>query len=227
MAPGTIAMTLAALRCLYNVTLQRHWLLEEVIPMPRIPNTLPVVLSPEEVLEFLECVPHIKHRTILTTCYAAGLRISEAVHLKPTNIDSQRMVIRVEQGKGLKDRYVMLSPRLLETLRNWWRTERPQQWLFPGKCIGKPITRHAVEKACQEAHKLCPISKPVTPHSFRPCICCPHAGKRDERPHDPIVVGAADSQYKRHGHFGTPIREGPNVTVFPLMSTRRLAKAQG
>src|SRR5437867_6624604 len=97
-----------------------------------IPITLPVVLSPEEVLQFLESVPHIKHRTILTTCYAAGLRISEAVHLKPSDIDSQRMVIRVEQGKGQKDRYVMLSVRLLETLRHWWRTERAQHWLFAG-----------------------------------------------------------------------------------------------
>ena len=104
LAPGTIGMIVAALRFLYNVTLQRQWVLEQVIPMPKIPDTLPVVLSPEEVLEFLEFVPHIKHRTILTSCYAAGLRISEAVQLKLTDIDSQRMVIRVEQGKGHKDR---------------------------------------------------------------------------------------------------------------------------
>ena len=134
---------------------------------PSTPNTLPVILSPEEVMRFLESVKNVKHRTVLTTCYAAGLRISEAVHLKPTNIDSQRMVIRVEQGKGQKDRYVMLSLRLLETLRHWWRTERPQDWLFPGKSTAKPITRHAVEKACQEAYSRCGISKPITPHSFR------------------------------------------------------------
>ena len=144
-----------------------HWVLEEVLPMPQQPDTLPVVLSPEEVLEFLEGVPHIKHRTILTTCYATGLRISEAVHLKPAHIDSPRMVIRVEQGKGQKDRYVMLSLRLLETLRLWWRTERPQHWLFPGKSADKPITRHAVEKACQQAYSRCGITKPITPHSFR------------------------------------------------------------
>ena len=167
LAPSSISTTVAALRFLYNETLHKHWVLEEVIPTPKIPNTLPVVLSPEEVLQFLEGVPHIKHRTILTTCYAAGLRISEAVHLKPADIDSQRMVIRVEQGKGHKDRYVMLSVRLLETLRHWWRTERPQDWLFPGKSTAKPITRHAVEKACQEAYSRCGISKPITPHSFR------------------------------------------------------------
>ena len=167
LAPSSISTAVAALRFLYNDTLHKHWALEEVIPTPKIPNTLPVILSPEEVLQFLEGVPHLKHRTILTTCYATGLRISEAVHLKAAEIDSQRMVIRVDQGKGQKDRYVMLSVRLLETLRHWWRTERPQQWLFPGKSAAKPITRHAVEKACQEAYSRCGISKPITPHSFR------------------------------------------------------------
>ena len=104
MAPSSISTAVAALRFLYSETLQKHWVLEEVIPTPKIPDTLPVVLSPEEVLQFLEGVEHIKHRTILTTCYATGLRISEAVHLKPAHTDSQRMVIRVEQGKGQKDR---------------------------------------------------------------------------------------------------------------------------
>jgi site-specific recombinase XerD len=165
--PSSISTAVAALRFLYNETLHKHWTLEEVIPMPKIPNILPVVLSPEEVLQFLEGVPHIKHRTILTTCYATGMRITETVHLKPTDIDSQRMVIRVDQGKGQKDRYVMLSVRLLETLRQWWRTARPQHWLFPGKRADQPITRHAVDKACQEAYSGCGISKPITPHSFR------------------------------------------------------------
>jgi integrase/recombinase XerD len=167
LAPSSIATAVAALRFLYNETLHKHWVLEEVIPTPQIPGHLPVIPSPEEVLQFLEEVAHIKHRTILTTCYATGTRISEAVHLKPCHIDSQRMVIRIEQGKGQKDRYVMLSPRLLEILRHWWRTERPQHWLFPGKSADKPITRHAVEKACQEAHSRSGISKPITPHSFR------------------------------------------------------------
>ena len=167
LAPSSIALAVASLRFLYNVTLQKHWALEEVLPMPKMPATLPVVLSPEEVQQFLESVEHIQHRTILTTCYAAGLRLSEAVHLKPAHIDSARMVIRVEQGKGAKDRYVMLSTRLLDTLRVWWRTKRPAHWLFPGRCEDEPITRHAVEKACQQAHDRCGISKPITPHSFR------------------------------------------------------------
>ena len=167
LAPSSISTAVAALRFLYNETLHKHWALDDVLPMPKIPFTLPVVLSPEEVLQFLEGVPHIQHRTILTTCYATGLRISEAVHLKPVDIDSQRMVIRVQQGKGQRDRYVMLSVRLLDILRHWWRTERPQHWLFPGQSADKPITRHAVERACQEARRLSGISKPITPHSFR------------------------------------------------------------
>jgi integrase/recombinase XerD len=128
---------------------------------------LPVVLSPEEVLRFLSCVPSLKHRAILTTCYAAGLRISEALHLRLTDVDSTRMVIRIEQGKGQKDRYVMLSPKLLELLRDWWRLARPRDWLFPSHVATQPISRSAVECACQHAHRRCRISKPITPHSLR------------------------------------------------------------
>ena len=113
------------MRFLYKVSLKKAWSFEDVIPAPKKPQKLPVVLSPEEVLHFLSCVGSTKHRAILTTCYAAGLRISEAISLKPTDIDSQRMVIRVDQGKGQKDRYVMLSPRLLETLRSYFRAVRP------------------------------------------------------------------------------------------------------
>ena len=106
------------------------------VSAPKKPQRLPVVLSPEEVLHFLQSVGSTKHRAILTTCYAAGLRISESVHLKPTDVDSQRMVIRVEQGKGQKDRYVMLSPKLLETLRYYWRAVRPKGLLFEGDIPG-------------------------------------------------------------------------------------------
>ena len=146
---------------------QKKWAFEEDIPLPKKPQKLPVILSPEEVLHFLGCVERDKHRVILTTCYAAGLRISEAVRLKATAIDSARMVIRVEQGKGRKDRYVMLSPKLLEILRSYWRAVRPKQWLFPGRRDDRPITKDAVEAACRKAHRLSGLSKPVTPHSLR------------------------------------------------------------
>jgi len=167
LAPGSILIAVAALRFLYKVSLKREWPFDEVIPAPKKPQKLPVVLSPEEVLEFLRCIGSTKHRTILTTCYAAGLRISEAVRLKPTDIDSRRMVIRVEQGKGQKDRYTMLSPQLLETLRAYWRTGRPKMWLFEGDVPSKPINRSAVEQACQKARRLSGIRKPITPHSLR------------------------------------------------------------
>jgi site-specific recombinase XerD len=108
-----------------------------------------------------------KHRVILTTCYAAGLRISEAVRLTAAAIDSARMVIRIMQGKGSKDRYVMLSPMLLEILRNYWKAARPKEWLFPGIHDDQPITKNAVEAACQKAHRLSGLSKLVTPHSLR------------------------------------------------------------
>jgi len=112
LAPSSILRAVGALRFLYQVTLHKDWSVADIIPAPKKPQKLPIVLSPEEVLHFLGCVASPKHRTILTTCYAAGLRVSEAVRLQPAEIDSQRMVIRVEQGKGQRDRYVMLSPRL-------------------------------------------------------------------------------------------------------------------
>ena len=145
LAPSSIIITVAALRFLYTV----------------------VVLSPAEVVQFLDSVRHPKHRAILTTCYAAGLRISEAVHLTIPAIDSQRMVLRVEQGKGQKDRYVMLSPKLLEILREWWRVSRPRHWLFPGDHPDDPITTHAVSRACRTARRRLEIPKPITPHSLR------------------------------------------------------------
>jgi integrase/recombinase XerD len=167
LAPGSILIAVAALRFLYKVSLKKDWAFEDVIPAPKKPQKLPVVLSPEEVLHFLECVRNTRHRAILTTCYAAGLRISEAVRLTVPDIDSSRMVIRVNQGKGQKDRYVMLSPRLLEILRDWWRVEKPKHWLFPGDLPGQHISKDAVEQACQKARRRCSIPKPTTPHSLR------------------------------------------------------------
>jgi site-specific recombinase XerD len=167
LAPSSIVITIAALRFLYKVTLKRDWDLKDAIPAPRQPHRLPVILSREEVLHFLGSVEGLKHRIILTTCYAAGLRISEAVSLKPTAIDSRRMVIRVEQGKGRKDRNVMLSPKLLGLLRSYWKAERPKAWLFPGDLPSQPISTRAVAKACLKARRRSGISKRITPHSLR------------------------------------------------------------
>lgn len=167
LAPSSILTATAALRFLYNVTLHKEWDVAQVIPAPKKPQTLPIVLSPDEVLLLLSCVPGHKPRTILTVCYAAGLRISEAIALQPTDIDSQRMTIRVDQGKGHKDRYVMLSEKLLELLRAWYRCARPKPWLFPGAIPGRHITREGVGYSCQLAHQRSGLSKPVSPHSLR------------------------------------------------------------
>lgn len=167
LATSSILIAISALRFLYKVTLKKDWRFDDIIPAPKKPQTLPVVLSPEEVLQFLDCIASVKHRAILSSCYAAGLRISEAIRLTAPAIDSARMVLRVEQGKGQKDRYVMLSPRLLEILRAWWLKERPKHWLFPGDLPERHISKDAVEQACQKAHRLCGIPKPITPHSLR------------------------------------------------------------
>lgn len=166
-ATSTVVHAVSALRFFYRVTLQKDWPLTDAIPMPKMPRKLPVVLSPEEVLRFLDAVKTPKHRAILTTCYAAGLRISEACRLKISDVDSQRMVLRIEQGKGQRDRYVMLSPRLLAILRAWWHQRRPRHWLFPGEAPDVPITTGTVARACQLAHWRSGFAKPVTPHALR------------------------------------------------------------
>jgi integrase/recombinase XerD len=166
LAPGSLYPTVGALRFLYRVTLKREWS-DEDFPLPKKPVKLPVILSPEEINTFFESVRSLKHRTILMTAYAAGLRVSEVVHLKVTDIDSQRMVIRVTQAKGSKDRYVMLSPRLLEILRLYWHDAHPRDWLFPGDIPGRPISRNAVRLACDVARERSGIQKPITPHSLR------------------------------------------------------------
>ena len=130
LAASSLVVAVSALRFLYRVTLQKRWVFDDAIPAPKKPRSLPVVLSPEEVVQFLDGVKAAKHSAILTTCYAAGLRISEAVHLTVSAIDSERMVLRIAKGKGQKDRYVMLSPKLLAVLRAWWKVDRPRHWLF-------------------------------------------------------------------------------------------------
>lgn len=163
----SIHTAVSAIRFLYKVTLKKDWQIDDAIPLPKIQKRLPIVLSPDEVVHFLKCVNGIKHRAILTACYASGLRVSEVIHLKAGSIDSRRMVIRVEHGKGGKDRYVMLSPKLLEILRSYWMATHPKEWLFPGAHPARSISREAVECACQKAHRLSRLSKPVTPHSLR------------------------------------------------------------
>jgi site-specific recombinase XerD len=158
--------TVCALRFFYGVTLG-HGEIPERIPYAREPRTLPVVLGAEEIVRFLEAVPSLKTRAALTTAYAAGLRASEAVGLKVADIDSGRMVIRVEHGKGGKDRYVMLSAQLLGILRTYWRLARPKIWLFPGRDETKPIDVQVLHAACRSARAAAGLAKRVTVHTLR------------------------------------------------------------
>ena len=167
LAASSIIVAVSALRFFYTVTLKRPWVVEDDIPTGRQAKKLPVVLSQDEVARFLDAVDNLKHRVILTVCYATGLRISEAVRLTPAAIDSQRMVIRVEQGKGRKDRYVMLPPKLLDMLRDYWKRTHPGEWLFPGDRPGQPISPLTIDHTCRQVRLQCGIGKPVTPHSLR------------------------------------------------------------
>jgi site-specific recombinase XerD len=156
-----------ALRFFYGVTLS-HSTIPERIAYARERRKLPVVLSADEVVSFLEAIPSLKSRTALTTVYAAGLRVSEVVFLKVADVDSQRMVIRVEQGKGGRDRYVMLSPQLLRILRAYWRRlTRPTRWLFPGRDGERPLEPTVLHAACRSARTAAGLSKHVTVHTLR------------------------------------------------------------
>ena len=158
--------TVCALRFFYGVTLG-HAEIPERIPYAREPRKLPVVLSADEVVRFLEAVPSLKTRAALTTAYAAGLRASEAVGIKLADVDSGRMVIHVEHGKGGKDRYVMLSTQLLGILRTYWRLARPTHWLFPGRDASKPIDVQVLHAACRSACAAAGLAKRVTVHTLR------------------------------------------------------------
>jgi integrase/recombinase XerD len=155
-----------ALRFLYGVTLRRPDELP-LIPYGKRPRTLPSVLSSEEVARLLETCRPGRDRVLFQVAYACGLRISELVRLRVTDIDSARMVVVVRQGKGHKDRLVPLSPRLLDELRSYWRHQRPQPWLFPGARPEQPLCTASVQRLCQELVQRAGLSKRVTPHTLR------------------------------------------------------------
>ena len=162
----TLNQTVATLRFFFRVTLKRHDIVEHTTFIHE-PRKLPVVLSPEEVARLLNAAPGLKYKTALSVAYGAGLRAAEVVSLKVSDVDSKRMVIRVEQGKGHKDRNVMLSASLLELLRAWWRAARPQGWLFPGRDPAQPMTTRQLNRACHAAAEAAGIEKNVSPHTLR------------------------------------------------------------
>ena len=170
LANGTVVIQISALRFFYIKVLKRRDMKED-LPYPKRLKRLPVVLSPEEVARLIDCARNLYHRAMLLTLYAAGLRRSELCRLKVSNIDSQRMMLRVERSKSGVDRDVPLSPKLLETLREYWRWMRPKTYLFPGTKNGwradKPITPKVIWEAVQQAAKRAGIQKHVTPHTLR------------------------------------------------------------
>ena len=167
LSPETINQYISSVKFLYLITLEMPWT-DEYFPRVRRPHKLPVVLSQEEVLAFFDHVPSLKYRAALMTSYGAGLRVSEAVALKISDIDSQRQLLRVEQGKGQKDRYAMLSVRLLEVLRRYYRAARPQGvYLFPSWRKDHHLSTGSLQLACREAALRAAIHKRVTVHSLR------------------------------------------------------------
>jgi len=162
----TINHAMTALRFLFAVTLRKPDIVIR-LPFIREPRRLPVVLSPEEVARLLDAASGLKYKAALSVAYGAGLRASEIISLKIGDIDSARMVIRVEQGKGRKDRYVMLSEHLLGLLRAWWKLARPQGWLFPGQNRVNPLTTRQLNRACHAAAQMAEIDKRVSLHTLR------------------------------------------------------------
>ena len=165
--------SVCALRFFYRVCLGKTWMIEH-IPFPKQPKKLPVVLSREEVTRLFDALSNVKHRTILMTLYATGLRVSEALALQIPDIDSERMLLRVRQGKGAKDRYVPLSQTLLEQLRRYWRYYRPPYWLFPSTDPRRALTASTVQRVCTKAARKAGLTKQVTPHTLRHSFATHH-----------------------------------------------------
>jgi integrase/recombinase XerD len=174
-SPITLNATITGLKFLFEITLSRPELMAQMSPV-RVAHVLPVILSREEVGRLIEAARNLKHRTALSVAYGAGLRVSEVIALKVGDIDSTRMVLRIERGKGAKDRYALLPPVLLERLRIWWRTARsegkvlPGGWLFPGLDPMDPMSTRQLNRVVHEAASTARIDKRVTMHTLRHCF---------------------------------------------------------
>jgi integrase len=207
--------------------------MEETLPMPKRPETLPLILSPNEVVEFLECIAQAKHRAILMSCYAAGLRVSEVVRLKPADIDTRRMVIRIEEGKGRRDRYVMLSTRLANALQKWQESGKPNQWLFPGNPPENPITRHAVEKACRVARRRLQDQQAGYATRVEACVRCSHARERSRHSYNSIALRpqqhSSDGQLSTLGDNASLFRNEPSgcVAAYDRIANSKLTQQEG
>lgn len=169
LSSSTLNVTVSALRFFYGICLKQDWNVERII-YARREKKLPLVLSSEELVQFFHAVRSKKYRALFMTIYSTGLRVSEATQLKISDVDSKRMTVRVEQGKGNKDRYVMLSPKLLDILRDYWKMYRPDKWLFPGEKADRHMSPTSVRHVCRIASLESGLIKRVTPHTLRHCF---------------------------------------------------------
>jgi len=163
---STVNLCYSALKFLYARTLKREWVMEK-IPRLRSTKKLPVVLERQEVESLFSVTSNLKHRAILMLIYSSGLRLTEASHMKVSDIDSKRMVLRIREGKGRKDRYTLLSIAALEVLREYWRQYHPKEWLFPGRSSYKPLSVRSIQRIFKKARTLAGIRKPATVHTLR------------------------------------------------------------
>jgi site-specific recombinase XerD len=226
--PKTIRVQTAALRFFYRKVLHQR-LSADDLPLPKLlRRQIPIVLSPEEVTRMIDATPNVRHRTILMTLYSTGLRRSELCHLRPEDIDKERMVVRIRQGKGGKDREVPLSPKLLDQLRTYYRSVRRRNgWLFPSlqtRRPNQPITPKAVWHACREATRRAGITKPVHPHTLRHSFATHLFDNGAELPVIQTLLGHADPRDTMiYLHLATrKLRDAPN----PL-ETIQLANLSG
>jgi integrase/recombinase XerD len=162
----TVNCTISALRFFYRTTLDKPEIVRHLAVVPKA-HRLPVVLSPDEVTRLLEAARGPKYKAAFSLAYGAGLRVAEIASVKVSDIDSTRMLLRVEQGKRRKDRYAILSAKMLKLLRDWWRIERPKVWLFPGQDPVKPLSTRQLNRAVHEAARKAGIDKRVSPHTLR------------------------------------------------------------
>jgi len=166
LSPQSVNCFVAAVKFLYTVTLEMPWTDQQFVRL-KVPEKLPVVLSATEVTEFFSHIALIQYRVALMLCYGSGLRSSEVVSLQISDIDSARMLIRVQQGKGAKDRYTILGERVLMLLREYWKRRRPVHWLFPGTKPSTHMQASTLQEICREAAQLTGFVKRVTPHTLR------------------------------------------------------------
>jgi site-specific recombinase XerD len=238
LAVGTVVAQIAALRFFFLRVLKRRDMKED-LPYPKRRKRLPVVLSPEEVQRLIAGAKNLYHRTLLLTLYGAGLRRSEVAHLKVRDIDSQRMVLRVDQGKGGRDREVPLSPTLLAALREYYRWMRPQTYLFPGTQDGwradRPITTKPIWEAVRLAAQRAQIDKPVTPHTLRHSYATHLLEAGADLRTIQVLLGHADLSHttvylhlsRRHLHAAPNPLEQLRVPVPVVLSRSRLKRKPG